>query len=241
MLTRETITVGHRRFRVSPWHAADGVALLSLPVDQSAPTADEVSRALEVVRSRGCSAVMTSALNEADAAAFVALGFVEDGRLHVLEHRFGPDTPPPGRNPAPGGARLRRGRRSDRTTALELDRRAFPEMWRLDAGGLADAMAATPSARFRIAEAGGVPVGYSVTGRGGTTGFLQRLATDPDHRRMGIGSGLVRDSLGWCARRGCERVLVNTQVTNTAALALYDTLGFTRLPDDLVVLSWSDT
>jgi len=122
---------------------------------------------------------------------------------------------------------------------LELDHRAFPRFWRLDADGLKDAKDATPSTHFTIAANDRTPVGYSVTGRGGTSGFLQRLATDPDHQRHGIATALVADALRWCDTRRCERVLVNTQVTNTAALALYLSLGFDKTPNDLVVLSWA--
>ncbi|MEZ5237697.1 MAG: GNAT family N-acetyltransferase [Microthrixaceae bacterium] len=238
MLTRETITVGRQRFRVSPWHSQQGVALLTMPANHAVPSTTEVSCALEAVRSRGCRNVMTSALSESETAAFRELGFRELDRLHVLERRLGDR---PLRAEARAGVHLRRGRRTDRRVALGIDARAFPEFWRLDSRGLSDAKGATPSSRFRIAEIDGGAVGYSVTGRGGSSGFLQRLATDPDHQRSGIGSALVLDALDWCARRGCERVLVNTQVTNGAALGLYRSLGFVRLPDDLVVLSWSGT
>lgn len=243
MLTRETITVGHQRFRVAPWHGREGVALLSVPADQSRPSTADVRCALEVVASRGYGQVITSALTEYDTSPFIELGFVEDDRLHVLEHSLEAGwadlrafAVARGRTPR---VRVRRGRRSDRAAALDIDRRAFPAFWQLDAQGLADAKEATPSARFRMATINGADVGYSVTGRGGDTGFLQRLATDPSHQRRGVATELVLDALRWCDARRCSRVLVNTQVTNRAALALYGALGFDRTPNDLVVLSWT--
>jgi GNAT superfamily N-acetyltransferase len=243
MLTRETITVGRKRFRVTPWHDRDSTALLSVPADQPRPSTTDVRAALEVVRSRGYRQVVTSALTEGDTTPFIDLGFVEDDRLHVLEHDLKGDRAdqPSLRTARKDGSRIRirRGRRRDRRPALEIDRRAFPRFWQLDDEGLADAKNATPAARFRIAEFDRMPVGYSVTGRGGSSGFLQRLAVDPDHQRRGIATALVADALRWCDSRHCERVLVNTQVTNTAALALYLSLGFDRTPDDLVVLSWT--
>lgn len=136
---------------------------------------------------------------------------------------------------------MRRGRRADRRQALVVDAAAFPDFWRLDADGLADAEAATPYSRFRVATMGGQVVGYAVTGRGGESGFLQRLATDPAVQRRGVGSALVGDALTWCERRRCDKVFVNTQVSNQAALALYRHLGFEVTPSDLVVLRWTPT
>ncbi len=120
-----------------------------------------------------------------------------------------------------------------------MDGNAFADFWRLDADGLADAEAATPSSRFRVAICEGELAGYAVTGRGGHSGFLQRLATDPSLQRRGIGSALVADALRWCRKRHCDRVYVNTQVTNAAALALYRHLGFSTTGNDLVVLAWT--
>ncbi len=243
MLTREMITVGRQRFRVSPWHAQQDVALLSVPADQPSPSTEDVRAALEVVNSRGYRRVVTAALREPEIAPFIDLGFVEDDRLVVLEHcleaGWAERIPPERSGGDTAAVSLRRGRRSDREAALAIDRLAFPPYWQLDARGLADAREATPSARFRVAEIRRATVGYSVTGRGGTSGFLQRLATDPGHQRRGVATALVLDALRWCEHRRCRRVLVNTQVTNHPALALYESLGFAETPDDLVVLSWT--
>jgi ribosomal protein S18 acetylase RimI-like enzyme len=100
-------------------------------------------------------------------------------------------------------------------------------------------MAATPSARMRVASrAGGeAVVGYAITGRAGSRGYLQRLAVAPDGQRSGIGTALVADGLRWLRRWGAREVLVNTQEDNHAALALYAALGFTREPTGLAVLA----
>lgn len=239
MLTREMITVGRQRFRVSPWHAREGAALLSVPADQPNPSSADVRAALEIVNSLGYTQVVTSALREPDTTPFIDLGFEEDDRLVVLEHRLEPGWAQRIGLRGRGAVHIRRGRRSDRDVALAIDQQAFPPFWQLDAQGLSDAREATPSARFRMARIGQASVGYSVTGRGGSSGFLQRLATDPRYQRRGVATALVADALRWCEHRRSQRVLVNTQVTNHAALALYESLGFVETPDDLVVLSWT--
>ncbi len=119
---------------------------------------------------------------------------------------------------------------------LAVDHRAFPPFWQLDDSGLDEALGATPHTRYRVAVAGGV-VGYAITGRSGHRGFLQRLAVDPGHHRQGLGAALVVDGLRWLKRWGAERVVVNTQMENGAALGLYEHLGFAREPFGLSVLS----
>lgn len=236
MMTRETITVGRQRFRLGPWQADSGIGHLSLPRTNPPPTGAELEGALEIVGARGYSQVLTSAMEEGETEPYVSLGFAERDRLHVLVHRLRdlPDGVSGGR-----GVRLRRGRNRDRAGALAVDGRAFPEFWRLDADGLLDAETATPTSRFRVAMSAGRLAGYAITGRGGHSGFLQRLATDPSLQRRGIGTDLVRDALRWCLRRHCEQVYVNTQVGNEPAMALYRRVGFESTPNDLVVLSWS--
>ena len=109
---------------------------------------------------------------------------------------------------------------------------AFRDRWKV----LGDALAATPLSRFRVAT-DGRPVGYAITGRAGRRGYLQRLAVDPDHHRRGIGVALVADSLRWLRRAGASAAVVNTQVGNDGALALYLATGFVPEPHGLTVLS----
>jgi len=119
---------------------------------------------------------------------------------------------------------------------LRLDARAFAPSWRLSgAAGLADALRATPVVRFRVAPGRGV-AGYAISGRAGDHGYLQRVAVHPDEQRRGWGRALVADALHWFRRRGARRALVNTQLENTAALTLYESCGFRRLPVGLCVL-----
>jgi ribosomal protein S18 acetylase RimI-like enzyme len=122
---------------------------------------------------------------------------------------------------------------------LVVDAAAFPRFWQLDGQGLDDALAATPSARLRVAighDHARPLQGYAITGRAGPRGYLQRLAVDPGVQRSGIGAALVVDGLRWLRRWGAKEVLVNTQVGNAGALRLYEHLGFRVQPEGLAVL-----
>jgi ribosomal protein S18 acetylase RimI-like enzyme len=237
MKTRHTLILGNERFRVGPWHANPHIAYLSLTPDVPRPSISGLRRCLRRLDSEGYSSIITAALHPQEAAPFLQVGFTEYDRLSVLSHPL-TDMDPPRRRPD-RSVRLRRARAADRTAALAVDERAFPPFWQLDADGLHEAIHATPASRFRVATRDGRLVGYAVTGRAGTQGFLQRLATDPDHAGTGIGSALVLDALRWATRRRVHRVLVNTQHGNRRALDLYRRIGFEPTPTDLVVLTRS--
>ena len=235
MTTRQTLTLGHERFRVGPWHADPATAYLSLTPDVPRPSSDGLLRCLRRLVADGYGSVITAALHPEEARPFLELGFTEHDRLLVLSHPLRDLEPP---RPAPASRLvLRRGRRSDRRAALELDARAFPDNWRIDEDGLAEARNATPRSRFEVAELDRRLAGYAVTGRSGAQAFLQRLATDPSQSGRGVASALVVDAMRWAARRGARRLLVNTQESNLRALQLYERLGFDATDTDLVVLA----
>ena len=220
---------GAGRIRVGPWRGDDRIAYLAPVGDGPAPTPDVVRRAVASLAGRGYQQAVTAALGPLEAQGFLLAGFEVHERLHLLARdlRDLPPMPP---------VTLRRGRRRDRPDVLAVDGRAFSAFWRLDDAGLDEALAATPTSRFRVTGADDSVVGYAITGRAGRRGFLQRLAVEPGHQGAGLGRGLVLDGLGWLRRRGVDRVVVNTQEANERALALYEQLGFRRQHAGLAVL-----
>jgi ribosomal protein S18 acetylase RimI-like enzyme len=220
---------GTDRLRVGSWRGDALIAYIAPLADGAPANVDAVRRCCEVLGGRGFREVITAALGPAESRGFIEAGFDVRERLHLLAHDL-LNLPP-----APADA-LRRGRRIDRSGALEVDGRSFDEFWRLDDGGFDEAIAATPSSRFRIADDGQAVIGYAVSGRAGQRGFLQRLAVDPAHQRRGLGRALAIDGLRWMKRRGVDRAMVNTQERNDRALALYEHLGFRLQPGGLAVL-----
>jgi len=221
--------------RVAPWRGRGHVAHLVL-AEGSPPERAVVDDCLMRLRRAGYAAVVTSALTAADSLPFVDAGFEVRERLHLLEHLV---------EDVPGATAtdptLRRAWRGDRAGVLDLDNRSFDDFWRLDMGSLSEALHATPAVRFRL---GDDPrqksaAAYAITGRAGRRGYLQRVAVHPDARRCGWGRALVFDSLRWLRRHDARRALVNTQWKNEAALALYESCGFRRLPVGLTVLDRS--
>jgi ribosomal protein S18 acetylase RimI-like enzyme len=218
------------QLRVSPWRGSDGVTLVNLVPGAATPGAAAVRRFVDDLARRGVRRVLTGALSPSEQRSFLSVGFQPHEHLHLLSHDL---RRMPERSPRIG---LRRGRRADRPAVLAVDHLAFDAFWRLDERGLESAMRATVTSRHRVVVRGGV-VGYAITGRSGSRGYLQRLAVHPDHQREGHGGTLVLDGLRWLRRHGTDQAVVNTQVGNVGALALYQHLGFELLPEGLVVLA----
>jgi len=230
----DVVQWGPDRLRIGPWRGGGEVASI-VPAPGQTPSAEAIERALSVLAAQGYRSVITSALTFLEQQAFMAASFTVHERLHLLRHDLQRID---ASHPSLCGARLRRGRRGDRDAVLAVDRAAFDAFWRFDEQGLTDARRATPSARLRVVDAGGV-VAYAVTGRAGTLGYLQRLAVHPSAQGRGLGTALVIDGLHWARRHGATAVLVNTQEANVGALDLYEQLGFVREAYGLAVLERS--
>lgn len=233
--TTTVIESGRERLRVGPWRGDPLVAYLNPVPGAALPSTDFVRRCLRTLERQGYQRVVTGALSASEQAAFRAAGFAVTEHLHLLSHdlRSVPDVTAP-------AAVVRRCVRTDRPAVLDLDHLAFDAFWRLDETGLDEAVAATPHTRFRVATDADDEtriIGYAITGRAGRRGYLQRLAVHPDVQRAGLGTLLVADALRWLRRWRTERAMVNTQLANERALALYERVGFRREASGLSVLA----
>ncbi|MGQ9683021.1 MAG: GNAT family N-acetyltransferase [Anaerolineae bacterium] len=132
------------------------------------------------------------------------------------------------------GVRLRSGRPGDLDAIAEIDRASFPPMWRYPRPMLEAAL--QPTARLTVAELERRLVGYELSTLEGSEGELVRLAVLPEHRRQGIATRLVAESLATFRRGRVRRVSLNTQSDNAAAQALYERFGFRRTGEELPVL-----
>ncbi|MFV0309279.1 MAG: GNAT family N-acetyltransferase [Desertimonas sp.] len=226
------------------WWGADGDVLQLILTDQHiVPEPDEVASWLDAAGRAGARSLRTGALYSPAAARFAACGFDVIDTLTLLEIDLS-------RHPVAAelgdGSRTAPLRRRHDPAAADIDRRAFGAPWANDVDDLDDIRLATPlhRARGRFAPGRGrsrTLVGFAITGAAGGQGYLQRLAVDPDHQHRGHGRALTVDSLRWMRRRRLRRGLVNTAVTNDAALALYTSVGFTPMSERLVVMQRSVT
>lgn len=226
----DVVQWGTDRLRIGPWRGDARIAFIT-PMGGHPVAAGAIDRCLGLLGAKGYRSALTAALTSAEQDSFLAAGFLVHERLHLLRR----DLTAPLPDPRPH--RLRRALPFDLGPVLELDALAFDAFWRLDREGLRDARRATPVNRYRVAlDDDNRVTGYAVTGRAGPTGYLQRLAVHPDQHHRGFGTALVLDGLRWARRRGATSTLVNTQMSNSGALALYQSLGFVLEPPGLAVL-----
>jgi len=59
-------------------------------------------------------------------------------------------------------------------------------------------------------------------------GYIAMLVVHKDYRRYKIGTKLVQKAIRKMIDEGCDEVVLETEVTNKAALKLYENLGFVR-------------
>jgi [ribosomal protein S18]-alanine N-acetyltransferase len=85
-----------------------------------------------------------------------------------------------------------------------------------------------PSGVLLVAEdAARQVLGFAAAWRGLDEAELQNLAVDPQHRRQGVGQGLVHEVHCRLRAVGTKRVFLEVRPSNDSALALYQSSGYT--------------
>ncbi len=126
---------------------------------------------------------------------------------------------------------IRTARAEDVDAAARRERASF-DAYQLDARRLAS-LHRTPRAIFRVAERDGVVMGHAITlvqqRRGVSWGRLYSLAVDPACRGQGIGRKLLADAMAQLASHNVNRVYLEVERTNRAAVQLYERHGFNAI------------
>jgi GNAT superfamily N-acetyltransferase len=186
----------------------------------------------------GYDSVRTSPLAPVAATALSAVGFNTSQKLTLLERT---ESDPiivarPLQSVRPRFPFLRMPATSMVEAILEIDRAAFGQDWMMDEQTFREALHATHRARIFVSHATGRISGFVIAGITDSYGFIQRLAVHPDFQRRGDASSLVQNSLAWIHSHGCRSTVVNTEVSNAAALSIYKHHGFVPLNYNLSVM-----
>jgi len=186
----------------------------------------------------GYDSVRTSPLAPVAATALSTVGFNTSQRLTLLER---PDVGPvivaqPLRSVRPRFPMSRMPTPSMVEAILRIDRAAFGDEWMMDHETFREALHATRQARIFVSSVDGQLSGFVIAGITDSYGFIQRLAVHPDFQRRGEASSLVQNSLSWIHSRGCRSTVVNTEVSNAAALSIYEHNGFVPREYNLSVM-----
>ena len=236
---------GATQVRARPWPEVPGRAYLLISGSHGPtvrlPESHVLSSWLTTLSSWGYNSVRTSALAPAAASAFADIGFTVAQELSLLErqHSLHPVVPAPTAEAIKAVALTPYSRIVKKALISELlavDLAAFGAQWSMDAQTLREALGATRRVRLFVWKSNRRIEGFVLVGATGQQGFVQRLAVHPDAQRSGIATQLLEASLAWTHRRGCTATVVNTEVSNTAALGAYEQFGFSPLDYGLSVL-----
>lgn len=121
-------------------------------------------------------------------------------------------------------AGLRRARLADVPRLAEVEASAFPSPW--SARQLTGEIGHPASLVLVAVGDDDRPSGYAAFRRAADEAELVRVAVAPAERRRGVGRRLVEAGLALVARAGAASCHLEVSETNTAALALYERLGF---------------
>lgn len=130
---------------------------------------------------------------------------------------------------------------ADLDAIMRLEVETFPaDAWSRD---MMAAELASPHTLYLAALSDGVLVGYAGLSApaASTQADVQTIAVDATHRRLGIGTVLLRRLLDAALARGADEVLLEVRADNPAAQRLYELHGFTAIavrlryyqPDDI--------
>ena len=121
--------------------------------------------------------------------------------------------------------RIRPARTEDLLDICRLERRCFDQPWPFSAFE-----SHVEAAGFLVAIHDGRLAGYVVSsvhsGFPGAYGHVKDLAVHPAYRRRGIARYLLTESLDRLTQHGALRAVLEVRVSNTAAISLYESLGF---------------
>lgn len=221
-----TLRKGWARAESRPWNDVVPMAQLRLVRGGGTPF---ISDCVDALREVGATAVLSPPLPRSAQKTWCDAEFVHHADLALLRTTLD-RIPPPAHLVLVGGE-------ADVDEALRIDAAAFDDFWQFDRRAMCEAMAATPRSVLHVVRdsAGGL-AGFAISGAGTSIAYLQRLAVDPGSQGRGIGRSLVRSSARWAKRMGSRVLMLNTQLDNDNAIALYESEGFTALDEPLAVL-----
>lgn len=217
---------GWARAEARPWNATVDDASLRVLRGGSG----FIGACVDKLNLAGAPAVLSSPLSRSARKPWESAGFVDYIVLALMRLSLDAPIPPPQHLVA-------RVDKPDLEAMLTIDWSAFPKFWRFDHLSLVESTQATSKSSVFVIKDGDLGIaGFAVVGYGHAISYLQRVAVEPKWQGQGMGRSLIRAAARSARRHGSQALLLNTQFDNSAAIGLYETEGYTQLPESLAVL-----
>ena len=114
----------------------------------------------------------------------------------------------------------------DVSAIAELEKLCFSDPW--SENSIASEVV-NPLSSWLVAEVDGVVAGYVGSQTVLDASDMMNLAVSPDYRRQGIGQALVEALVEYLRENKVLALLLEVRVSNTPAIALYESLGFVQV------------
>ncbi|MBS0387082.1 MAG: ribosomal protein S18-alanine N-acetyltransferase [Proteobacteria bacterium] len=121
--------------------------------------------------------------------------------------------------------RLRPMEEADVAAVVEIEQRVYPFPW--TAGIFSDCLRV--GYRCAVLELDVVTVGYGIIACGAGEAHLLNVCVREEFRNRGLGRALMMHLLGLAASAGAAVVFLEVRPANTAAVRLYEALGFRQI------------
>lgn len=132
---------------------------------------------------------------------------------------------------------------TDISAAAQLEQSSFPDPW--SPKGLRDTFREERACFLAAEDENGRLCGYLNATWVLDECNLNRICTDPDRRRNGVGAALINALQGFCRQHQIIQIFLEVRESNAAARALYQKSGFSEIgkrphfyenPDETAVL-----
>lgn len=122
--------------------------------------------------------------------------------------------------------KVRQAKKEDIDRICEIDRRSFDHLW---GRGVFEADLEDEMKALWVAEADGKILGYlDAFVLPSCNGEVLRIAADPEFRRQKVAHNLLNFMICYCNLIAAEKVLLEVNSENHAAIALYESFGFSE-------------
>ena len=111
----------------------------------------------------------------------------------------------------------------DIDSILDLEHKCFSLPW---SKGMFEDELVNPNAIYLVLEISGRICGYAGMWKIINEGHITNVAVHPDYRRKGYGTLLIKSLIQYAMDNGIEALTLEVRVSNTAAISLYESLGF---------------
>ena len=105
----------------------------------------------------------------------------------------------------------------------QIEKLCFSDPWSVNS--IASELG-NPLSLWLVAVEGDTLLGYIGSQTVLGEGDMMNLAVHPDHRRRGVGEGLVVALVGQLRAKGAKRLALEVRASNAPAIALYGKMGF---------------